>query len=190
MKPTPRRPQTGLVRSFRSMTAALLLALLPLEAAAPAFAADPGTATDIQKNAESARNKAKYRRSKLTYDESEETADRRRLLLTTGEDRAIDLDFEVNGGGAGIAIGNPTTVATTLVKIGEKRQIVFSGSRFGIRLLDRFHPADFESVALELFDERRAQIFSGDSKRQRAHIAGISEAERVILLRFHGVCGS
>ena len=39
--------------------------------------------------------KSKYRKSKLTNDESEMTADRRRLLLTTGEDKAVDLEFEV-----------------------------------------------------------------------------------------------
>lgn len=66
-----------------------------------------------------------YKRSKLTSDESEMTADRRPLLLTVGEDRTVDLDFEANAGANGIAIGNPQVVATTLVKIGDKRQIVF-----------------------------------------------------------------
>src|SRR3954447_10399467 len=75
--------------------------------------------------------KNKYQRSKLTYDESEGIADRRRLLLTTGEDKAVDLDFDVNGGPNGIALGNPLTVAYTLVKIGEKRQIVFKPLKAG-----------------------------------------------------------
>jgi pilus assembly protein CpaC len=89
------------------------------EAAAPAAA--PAAAAP----------KKNFRRSKLTSDESEGLADRRRLLLATGEDRAVDLDFEVNGGANGIAIGNQAVVATTLVKIGEKRQIIFKPLKAG-----------------------------------------------------------
>lgn len=75
--------------------------------------------------------KSKYKRSKLTNDESESVADKRRLLLTTGEDKAVDLDFEANAGANGITIGNPQIVATTLVKIGDKRQIVFKPLKAG-----------------------------------------------------------
>jgi pilus assembly protein CpaC len=75
--------------------------------------------------------KNKYQRSKLTYDESEAVADKRRLLLTTGEDKAVDLDFEANAGAAGISYGNPQLVTTTLVKIGEKRQIIFKPLKAG-----------------------------------------------------------
>ncbi len=64
-------------------------------------------------------------RSRLTNDESEANADRRRLLLTSGEDKAVDLNFDVSPEVSGITIGNPTLLATTLVKIGQKRQIVF-----------------------------------------------------------------
>ena len=66
----------------------------------------------------------------------ESVADRRHLLLTTGEDKAIDLDFEVNGGANGIAYGNPQIVATTLVKIGEKRQLIFKPLKAGETTVD------------------------------------------------------
>src|SRR4051794_39594746 len=66
----------------------------------------------------------KYQRSKLTNDESESIADKRRLLLTTGEDKAVDLDFDANGGANGISYGNPQILMTTLVTAGDKRQIV------------------------------------------------------------------
>ncbi len=73
----------------------------------------------------------KYRQSQLTYDQSEIEADKRRLLLTTGEDKAVDLDFEANAGANGISYGNPQIVTTTLVKIGEKRQIIFKPLKAG-----------------------------------------------------------
>ncbi len=75
--------------------------------------------------------KKNYRRSRLTHDESEGKADKRYVLLATGEDRAVDLDFEANAGANGISIGNPQVVTTTLVKIGEKRQIVFKPLKAG-----------------------------------------------------------
>src|SRR6476620_4949200 len=50
--------------------------------------------------------KNKYQKSRLTHDESEATADKRKLLLTTGEDKAIDLDFDANAGPNGISYGN------------------------------------------------------------------------------------
>ncbi|MFZ9596500.1 MAG: hypothetical protein ACO3A2_10535 [Bdellovibrionia bacterium] len=77
------------------------------------------------------KRKNRYQRSKLTYDESEATADRRRMLLTTGEDKAVDLDFDANAGANGISYGNPQIVTTTLVKIGEKRQLVFKPLKAG-----------------------------------------------------------
>ncbi|MGK5086260.1 pilus assembly protein N-terminal domain-containing protein [Bdellovibrionota bacterium FG-2] len=78
-----------------------------------------------------AKTKNKYKKSKLTSDESEAVSDRRTLLLTTGEDRAVDLDFEVTGRKDGIAIGNPQVVNYNLVNIGEKRQIVFKPLKAG-----------------------------------------------------------
>ncbi len=73
----------------------------------------------------SATEKDPYRRSKLTSDRSEGQADRRSLLMATGEDKVVDLDFEANVTANGIAIGNPKVVLTTLVRVGEKRQLVF-----------------------------------------------------------------
>jgi len=64
------------------------------------------------------KKKPNYKRSRLTLDESEALADRRKLLLSAGEDKAVDMDFDVNGGAGGISIGNPTVVAFTLVKPG------------------------------------------------------------------------
>lgn len=75
-----------------------------------------------------AREKAqakRYQKSRLTSDQTESTADRRELILTPGEDRIVDFTFEGGVNATGISIGNPKVVATTLVKIGEKRQMVF-----------------------------------------------------------------
>src|SRR6185437_4776636 len=65
-----------------------------------------------------------YYTSRYTRDEQEAKADKTKLLLTTGEDKPVDVDFDISGANA-ITIGNPKIVATTLVKIGEKRQVVF-----------------------------------------------------------------
>jgi len=73
---------------------------------------------------------ASARRSKLTNDSSEISADKRRLLLVTGEDKAVDLDFDVAGAN-GIVAGNPGVVFPQLVKIGDKRQIVFKPLKSG-----------------------------------------------------------
>ncbi len=74
--------------------------------------------------------KSKYRRSRLTRDESEARADKRQMLLTTGEDKAVDLDFDM-AGSDGVAIGNPTIVTTQSVTIGGKQQIVFKPLKAG-----------------------------------------------------------
>ena len=79
----------------------------------------------------STRKHRRYKRSRLTSDESESVADRRYLLLSTGEDKIVDLDFEANGGVNGISYGNPLVVASTLVRIGEKRQLVFKPLKAG-----------------------------------------------------------
>lgn len=73
----------------------------------------------------------KPRRTRLTSDDSESKADRRKLLLASGEDRAVDLEFEVSGGAGGIAVGNPGVVSTNLVRTPEKRQIVFKPLKAG-----------------------------------------------------------
>lgn len=72
-----------------------------------------------------------YRKSRLTNDRSEALADKRHLLLATGEDKAVDLDFEVNAGVNGISYGNPQVVTTTLVRMGDKRQLIFKPLKAG-----------------------------------------------------------
>ncbi|MBC7691389.1 MAG: hypothetical protein H7222_06430 [Methylotenera sp.] len=73
-----------------------------------------------------------FRKSRLTHETSEGVADRRRILLTTGEDRAVDLDFDVEAGANGISTGNPQVVLTTLVRIGDqRRQIIFKPLKAG-----------------------------------------------------------
>ena len=108
----------------------------------------------------------KYRKSRYTSDESEALADRRDLLLTTGEDKAVDLDFEANTTANGISIGNPLVVATTLVKIQDKKQLIFKPLKNGettvtvrdtegnIRLifLVRVAPSNLTEIANELRD--------------------------------------
>jgi pilus assembly protein CpaC len=106
-----------------------------------------------------------YGSSKLTNDQSEITADKRKLLLTTGEDKAVDLEFEVANANA-ISVGNPKTVATTLVKIGDRRQLIFkplSSGETNVTLRDangdirlifqvRVAPSDLLRLAGELRD--------------------------------------
>ncbi len=75
--------------------------------------------------------KNKYQKSRLTTDEAESNADKRRLLLTTGEDKVVDIDFDVTGAKGGIEYGNPSILTTTIVKIGEKRQIIFKPLKAG-----------------------------------------------------------
>lgn len=75
--------------------------------------------------------KNKYQKSKFTSDETESIADKRKLLLTTGEDKVVDIDFDVTGNKGGLEYGNPTIVTTTLVKIGDKRQIIFKPLKAG-----------------------------------------------------------
>ncbi len=89
---------------------------------APAQSADPSASGPLQK---------KYRKSRVTYDQSEEVADRRRLLLTTGEDKAVDLNFDANMTPAGISYGNPLVVTATLAKIGDRKQVVLKPLKAG-----------------------------------------------------------
>jgi pilus assembly protein CpaC len=72
----------------------------------------------------------RYGKSKLTNDISEVQADKRKLLLTAIEDKAVDLEFEIANANA-ISVGNPSLLATTLVKIGDKRQLVFKPLKAG-----------------------------------------------------------
>ena len=73
----------------------------------------------------------RYKRSKVTYDQAEGLADKRSLLLTSGEDKAVDLDFDANMTPAGISYGNPQIVSATLAKIGDRKQVVFKPLKAG-----------------------------------------------------------
>jgi pilus assembly protein CpaC len=73
-----------------------------------------------------------YRKSRLTKDVSEAKADRRRVLLSTGEDKVVDLDFDVDNSPAAIQVGNTQVTAVTTVRIGEqRRQIIFKPLKGG-----------------------------------------------------------
>ena len=126
------------------------------------------------------KKRSKYQRSQLTRDESEGVSDRRSLLLTTGEDKTVDVDFDVNSGTNAITIGNPTLVTTTLVKLGEKRQIVFKPLKagettktaikvgdswvvVGVKKRDDAKPEEFDKQRATLVEsalrDRREQVF-------------------------------
>ena len=66
----------------------------------------------------------RYGSSRLTNDKSEMAADKRQLLLSKGENKAVDIDFDVPNV-SGIVVGNPKILTYDLVKIGDKRQILF-----------------------------------------------------------------
>jgi pilus assembly protein CpaC len=73
-----------------------------------------------------------YRKSRLTKDISEAKADRRRVLLSTGEDKVVDLDFDVDNSPAAIQVGNTQVTAVTTVRIGEqRRQLIFKPLKGG-----------------------------------------------------------
>ncbi len=81
--------------------------------------------------AEDSAEKHKYKRSRVTYDETEGVADKRRLLLTTGEDKTVDLDFDAKMDAGAVSIGNQAVVTATLAKTGDKKQIVFKPLKAG-----------------------------------------------------------
>ncbi len=73
-----------------------------------------------------------YRRSRLTKDISEAKADRRRVLLSTGEDKVVDLDFDVDASPQAIQVGNTQITAVTTVRIGDqRRQLIFKPLKGG-----------------------------------------------------------
>lgn len=73
-----------------------------------------------------------YRRSRFTKDISEAKADRRRVLLSTGEDKVVDLDFDVDNSPQAIQVGNTQVTAVTVVRIGEqRRQVIFKPLKGG-----------------------------------------------------------
>ena len=78
----------------------------------------------------SAPKKPAKRRS-LLNNESEKSAEKRRLVLPAGEDKTVDIEFEPNTAPNGIAIANPTVVRPTIVKVGDKNQIVFTPLKQG-----------------------------------------------------------
>ena len=98
--------------------------------AAPTAQTNATPATPLQQATPNFSKNRKHRRSRLTRDTSERAADKRRLLLATGEDKAVDVDFDIASAN-GITVGNPQLVATTLVKAGEDRQLVFKPLKKG-----------------------------------------------------------
>ncbi|MEK6578836.1 MAG: hypothetical protein AABZ55_06385, partial [Bdellovibrionota bacterium] len=75
--------------------------------------------------------KNKFQRSKLTSDETEAQADRRRLLLTTGENKTVDIDFDTSNEQKYMIVGNPQVVLPTVVRQGERRQLIFTPLKSG-----------------------------------------------------------
>ncbi len=121
-----------------------------------------------------AQEEESYKKSRLTSDRSEGKADRRDLVLAVGKDKVVDLDFDPNAGAAGISIGNPKVLATTLVRVGDQKQIVFkplAGGRTTITIRD----ADgnikliFDAVVANTFIESQLQ----DLKDLLKNIEGI-----------------
>jgi pilus assembly protein CpaC len=73
-----------------------------------------------------------HRKSRLTKDVSEAKADRRKVLLATGEDKVVDLDFDVDNSPQAIQVGNTQVSAVTVVRIGEqRRQLIFKPLKGG-----------------------------------------------------------
>jgi pilus assembly protein CpaC len=73
-----------------------------------------------------------YRKSRLTRDEQEIRSDKRTLLLTTGEDKVVDVDFDIKGP-EHLERGNPQILAVTTIRIagGQKSQLVFKPLKAG-----------------------------------------------------------
>ncbi len=96
-----------------------------------------GFSNGLADDGEPVPKRTKYHRSKYTRDESEIKADKRNILLTTGEDKPVDLDFEISiektgeGFFKGISVGNRQTVSYDIVKIGDKKQIIFKPLKAG-----------------------------------------------------------
>jgi pilus assembly protein CpaC len=73
-----------------------------------------------------------HRKSRLTKDVSEAKADRRKVLLATGEDKVVDLDFDVDSSPQAIQVGNTQISAVTVVRIGDqRRQLIFKPLKGG-----------------------------------------------------------
>jgi pilus assembly protein CpaC len=101
----------------------------------------------------------RYGSSRLTNDHSEISADKRQLLLSKGENKPVDIDFDVPNIN-GIVVGNPKVLTYDLVKIGDKRQIMFKPLDKGdsnvtvrdgsgeIRVIFQVHIADSDLLRL------------------------------------------
>jgi len=86
--------------------------------------------TDNKNSAIEAREKKKYQKSELTSDESEMKADRRRLNLSPGEDKIVDLQFKPSV--ESIKIGNPELITYTIINVkGVPKQIHFTPAKEG-----------------------------------------------------------
>src|SRR4051794_9569375 len=93
------------ILNYRTYLAAAALAAIFV---AQAYAQEAGTPGETPATA--SKQRSKYRKSRLTRDESEAKADHRKLVLAKGEDKAVDLDFEANAGAQGIAVAKPDVV--------------------------------------------------------------------------------
>jgi pilus assembly protein CpaC len=90
-----------------------------------AATSNPNALTDPVDSDDQAKTGAKrYGKSRLTNDRSEIAADKRQLLLSKGENKAVDIDFDIPNVN-GIVVGDPKVLTYDLVKIGDKRQIMF-----------------------------------------------------------------
>lgn len=74
----------------------------------------------------------KFRKSRLTRDETESLADKRVLRLTVGEDKTVDLDFDVHSQGEAIMVGKPAILGVIPVDVeGRRRQLTFKPAAEG-----------------------------------------------------------
>ena len=87
----------------------------------------PSTSTGAEKDPDQ-----KYRKSKLTHDKSEMSADHRKIILNKGEDKVIDLDFDAQFDKDGILVGDPTKVVPHFVVLGDKKQLVLRAASDGL----------------------------------------------------------
>lgn len=121
----------GILQILLLVGMGLTLSWVPSWADAPESPAGPSGIGVPPDSVSSQPKRPLYPKSRLTYDDSEEEADKRSLLLESGEDKAVDVDFEVNGGTGGITVGNPGIVLVTLVKTPDSRQLVFKPQKAG-----------------------------------------------------------
>jgi pilus assembly protein CpaC len=121
---------------------------------------NPSSLTNPVDNDDQVKTGAKrYGSSRLTNDRSEISADKRQLLLSKGENKPVDIDFDIPNVN-GIVVGNPKVLTYDLVKIGDKRQIMFKPLDKGdsnvtvrdgtgeIRVIFQVHIADSDLLRL------------------------------------------